>query len=163
VVKQVEGQSVRRTLSSMQTFPVKWLLPALWIAGFGWGTLCLWFDNPVPHAPPSLRWVFLLAWLVGTAYLGWISMRLKRVQADEEAIYVSNYLSEVRIPLEDIDRITEFVWIDPATITIHLLHSSAFGLRVIFIPKFRWTIFGARTVAAELRELHSRRNANLVR
>jgi hypothetical protein len=47
-----------RTLSSAQTFLTKFVFPAIWIPGFGLGTLGLWLgafgDDMVPF-----KWVFL--------------------------------------------------------------------------------------------------------
>jgi len=146
-----------RTISSAQTFFQKWLLPTVWIIGFGLATCGLWLDafRGQNNAPPPdwMKWQFLVIWLVASAFLVWWSGRIKRVQVDDEALYASNYWSEVHIPLAEVDRITESRWCNPPTVTIHLRPLSPYGDRIVFIPKTRWWPFGAHPIVAELQSL----------
>jgi hypothetical protein len=77
------------------------------------------------------------------------------VQVDDEALYVSNYRSEIRIPLTDVDHFTESHWSNPSTVTIHLRGLSSVGQRVVFIPKckFRWWPFGTHPIVSELQAM----------
>ena len=134
-----------RTISSAQTFIMKWVFPAVWIGGFGLATCALWLGgfygrNGLP--PELLKWDFLVAWLVGSGFIIWFCGRLKRVQIDGDTLYVSNYSSEVRIPLTEISHFTQSYLSRPPTITVHLRSMSPVGQRIVFIPKFRWVLFG---------------------
>jgi hypothetical protein len=151
---------MHRTLSSAQTVLMKWVFPALWIGGFGIGTCLLWFDalrggNGVPP-PEWMKWQFLAIWLVGTVFIVWFCGRLKRLQVDDETLYVSNYWSEVCIPFTEVDHFTESHWTRPPTVTIHLRNLSPYGERIVFIPKARWFPRGPHPVVSELQALCDR-------
>jgi hypothetical protein len=146
-----------RTLSSAQTFWMKFVFPTIWISMFGLATLALFLgalrgpDNSPP--PEDMKWGFLAAWVGGTAFIYWASARLKKVRIADSALYVSNYLKEVRIPLDAVADVTENRWINIHPVTIHLRTTTDFGDRITFMPKIR--IFGWRShpVVAELRGL----------
>jgi hypothetical protein len=141
---------------------MKWVFPALWIGGFGLGTCALWFGAfdgpPGKPVPESVKWLFLAAWVGGTFWVVWDCRRLKRVQVDDEALYVSDYLSETRIPLTDVSHFTESPWSRPPTVTIHLLRSTAVGQRVVFIPVFKGFLSGGDVIIVELQALRDRAN-----
>ena len=146
-----------RTLSSSQTFWMKFVFPTIWISGFGLGTLALFLevlrgaDNTLP--PPEMKWMFLVGWIAGTSFIFWACARLKRVRVEESAILVSNYLKEIRIPFDAIAAVTENRWLNIYLVTIHFRSATEFGDRIIFMPRTR--IFGLRShpVVAELREM----------
>lgn len=143
---------MKRTLSSLQTFPFKFIFPVLWIGLWGVGTLTM-FLAPQDRADVPPREVFLLIWFVGTAVILWSSVRLKRVSVDENFLYVSNYLKEVSIPLSDIYDVTENVWVNIHPVTIHLKSPSAFGGKITFMPQAKFTFFSSHPVVKELKEM----------
>jgi hypothetical protein len=146
-----------RTLSSAQTFFMKFVFPTIWISMFGLGTLALFFGafhGQGDTAPPAaMKWQFLAGWIAGSTFILWGCARLKKVRTDGTAIYVSNYLREVRIPFDAVRDVTENRWINIHPVTIHFRHSTPFGDRIVFMPRVR--LFGWRShpVVSELREL----------
>jgi hypothetical protein len=156
---------MRRTLSSsVQTFFMKWVFPTLWIGGFGLGTCDLWmrtFDDLHGVQPfETLKWGVLAGWLGGSSFIIWSYGRLKRVQVDDEALYVSNCWSKVRIPLAEVSHFTQSYMFRPSTVTIHLRSLSLVGQRIVFIPSFRWVLFGTYPTITELQALCDRAKAN---
>src|SRR6266511_4278206 len=152
-----------RTLSSAQTFVMKALFPPLWIGGFAAATLSLFLAPEFWHAAdggppdPELRWVFLFATIAGTVFIWWACIRLKRVRMDERALYISNYSTEIVVPLANVAEVTENRWLNihPVTITFH--SDTAFGPRVVFMPKTRWFGFwSSHPVVDEIRTAVSR-------
>jgi hypothetical protein len=143
---------------------MKWVFPTLWIGGFGLGTCAMWLsalqDRGGNPPPEFVKFAFLAAWLIGSSFIIWFCRRLKRVQVDEEALYVSNYWSEVRIPLAEVSHLTQSYMSRPPTITIHLRGMSSIGQRIVFIPKFRWVLFGTHPVITELQALCDRAKAH---
>jgi hypothetical protein len=91
-----------RNLSSAWTFWTKFVFPAVWISGFGTGTILLWLgrfhgrNNALP--PPQEKFLFLAMWILGSTFILWASAGLKRVRIDERQLYVSNYVKEIHIP-----------------------------------------------------------------
>jgi hypothetical protein len=146
-----------RTLSSAQTFLTKFVFPAIWISGFGLGTLAQFlggFHGPdTKPSPPDIKWVFLAAWIVGTVFIYWACARLKRVRIEDSAICVSNYLREIRIPFDAITDVTENCWVNIHPVTIHLHSTTEFGDRITFMPKVRFFGWRPHPVVAELRQL----------
>jgi hypothetical protein len=142
---------------------MKCVFPIFWIGFFGLATCGMWFaafrDRNGNPPPDFTKWIFFVGWLVGTAFILWLCGRLKRVQVDDEALYVSNYWSEARIPLTEVSHFTQSYMSRPPTVTIHLRSMSAVGQRIVFIPKFRWVLFGTHPIIIELQELCDRANA----
>jgi hypothetical protein len=132
---------------------MKVIFPALWIPLFGLGALTAFFGG-FKGADENFRWMFLFAWVAGSAFIYWSCVRLKEVSVDDDYLYVSNYIKEARIPLSEIYDVTENVWLNIHPVTIHLKSPSGFGDRVIFMPRVRFfSFFSSHPVVAELKAL----------
>jgi hypothetical protein len=74
----------RQTISSASTFWIKFVLPALWIPGFGFSAFILWFGlarGKYGELPPTaMKYLFAIIWVLGTTFISWTAIRLKRVQ-----------------------------------------------------------------------------------
>lgn len=147
---------MRRQLSSAQTFLTKFVFPTVWLAGFAAATVFLFkvrgFTDPDGFpGPPEMKWLFLGGTVFGGVFLYWFCMRLKRVEIDEQWLYVSNYLREVRVPLGDIEEVTENRWINIRPITVEFRRETDFGSDIIFMPKSPgWRFWRAHPVVGEL-------------
>jgi len=91
-------QSTRRPISSAWTPFYKFVFPAIWIGFLGFpvlseGPWILWFLSPLLILGAALYYIFVSP--------------LKAVRIDDKALYVSNYRKEIRIPLSDVDKVTE--------------------------------------------------------
>jgi hypothetical protein len=142
-----------RPLSSTQTLIAKWLFPALWISGFGIGTVLMWLHCAITviNAP---RLQFLIVWLFGTMLLILGPSRLKRVHVDATNIYVSNYFREAAVPLANICGVTQNRLLNWHPIRVHFREPTAFGTSIVFMPRFRWSsLWGSDPVVAELMKL----------
>ena len=147
-----------RTLSSALTFWTKFIFPALWILGFGTGTVLLWFGKLVDgnHAspPPQMKFLFLGVWVLGTTFILWASAGLKRVRMDERQLYVSNYFREIHIPFAEITDVRQNRWLNSRPITIHFRDATEFGGKATFMPKWRIQLFWRTDpVVSELKQL----------
>lgn len=152
---------MRRTISSALTFFMKFVFPSVWIGGFGLATCALWFDafhnRNGPPEPEFVKWAFLAVWLGGSGFILRFCSRIKRVQMDNEALYVSNYCSESRIPFTEVSHFTEIHWPSGTpTVTIHLRALSPYGEHVVFVSKFRWNPLGTHPIVSELQTLCDR-------
>lgn len=136
---------------------MKFVFPTIWVSMFGLGTLGLFFDSlrgPNNSSPPeAMKWGFLGGWIAGTIFIYWGCVRLKRVRINDSAIYVSNYLKEIRIPFDAVASVTEIRWINIHPVTIHLRSATEFGDRITFMPKIRIFNWRSHPVVEELREL----------
>jgi hypothetical protein len=119
-------------------FSYEVLFPTIWISGFGFGTLSLWLglmhgkNGTLP--PDTMKLQFLILWILGTVFLLLGCAGLKRVRIDSTNLYVSNYLTEITVPLKMILDVTEISWINIRPVTIHFRSTTAFGQQIKFMP-----------------------------
>lgn len=96
-----------RQLSSSWTLILKVFVPTLWLAFFGSFLLTLLFSGRADLGSFSTSYfkMGLLAFIIIFLVIFWKTLfRLKRVDADKEYIYVTNYFKNVRYPHADIER-----------------------------------------------------------
>lgn len=146
-----------KPLSSAQTFIMKFVFPAIWISGFGAGTLALWIGamhgRSGSQPPAEMKWLFLCGWLAGSAFILWFCARLKRVRLDGAILHISNYRREIAVPLTSVDRVTENRWINIHPVTIHFRRTTEFGDAITFMPTARpFGFWSAHPVVAELEQ-----------
>jgi hypothetical protein len=149
-----------RTLSSAWTFWAKFLFPAVWISGFGLGTILLWSGDLVDRnnatPPPQLKFVFLGVWILATTFILWTSAGLKRVRMDERRLYVSNFVREIEVPFSAIMDVKQNRWINSRPITIYFRDTTEFGDKATFMPKRRiqfWQFWRIDSIVNELKQL----------
>jgi len=147
---------MRRTLSSLQTTPIKIFLPIIWIILSFIASRLLFFTQ---STDASERRIFLFVCAVLTASV-WDALRLKVISIDDRNIYILNYTKEISIPLSEILNVTQNRWQRGEHVTIHLQSQSEFGCKIRFLPKVRFFAFGQHPVVRELKALA--RNAQAV-
>lgn len=136
-------------LSSLQTFFGKFIFPPIWIGAFGFGAM-----KSRLGADPKVWPLMFVAWIVGSAFIYWTCVRLKRVSIDDQFLYVSNYLQEIAIPFSFIGDVTQNPWMNNQAVTIHLKFQTEFGDRIVFLPSFRFLAFvGPHPVVDKLKRL----------
>jgi len=134
-------------LSSLQTFFGKFIAPPIWIGVFGFVVMKSRLDAKV--------WPLMFAaWIVGSGFIYWSCVRLKRVSIDDQFLYVSNYLQEIAVPFSFIGDVTQTPWMNNQTVTIHFKLTTEFGDNIVFLPSFRFSPFiGPHPVVARLKQL----------
>jgi hypothetical protein len=125
-----------RQLSSNWTMAFSIFFPTLWIAFFGtfWMAIILTDKSAVgTWSIDSLR-VGLGIFIATFILIFWKTLfRLKRVDADNESVYVTNFFKAVKYPHADIERIE----VDKGLIftfgTVVLRGKGRFGKRILFL------------------------------
>ena len=152
---------MRRTISSSLTFLYKVIFPVLWIGGFAVATIAMFAGvlrvDPGKDFAGDPKWILLLAAVAGGVSIYWFCLRLKRVEIDSEALYISNFLGEISVPLRDVSEVRENRWVNirPVTITFH--HDTEFGRSIVFMPTMKLLLpFTSHPVVAELRSAVAR-------
>jgi hypothetical protein len=74
---------------------------------------------------------------------------LKRLYADKENLYISNYLKEIVVSISKIQSIEE----DHDVTRIYFSEATAFGTAVKFVPKNKFPPWRRSVVVSELRKL----------
>lgn len=125
-----------RQLSSSWTLALRIFLPTFWIAFFGTFFLTTLFTDKNQIGQISmngLRWG-LLAFITLFLFVFWKTvLRLKRIDADKEFIYVTNYFKNIRYPHADIEKIELSKGIVFNYGTLVLKGKGRFGDRILFI------------------------------
>jgi hypothetical protein len=134
-----------RSLSSAWTPFYKFLLPVVLVCTFAAGLRTALEARGVysgtPSASPPLDLILLgVVIIAGLAATIVFCAPLKRVRVsdDDEALLVSNYMSEWTVPLGLISEITQNRWLKLRPITVHLRIDPGCGTRVMFMPPLRW-------------------------
>lgn len=133
------------------------MLPTLLIGGVSYVIVMQWLGKFRNRDGTALSYGELsLAIACSAAALAWPvwwAKRLKRVEVDDRALYVSNYITEVRIPLSEVTVVRESGSRRHFTLSIDLRNPSAFGKRIVFRPQFRLYWSGIHPVVRELQAL----------
>jgi hypothetical protein len=142
---------VRETISSRGTFFIKFIFPAMWIIGVGWGAASE-FAGRGDGAPAS-RWGVLALWVAGSAFFLWFCVPLKRVRLDGNVLRVSNFRREIAAPRSQIASVAQNRWLTLRPITIRFRDDMPFGRRITFIPpaRFRRLAWQEDPIVRELR------------
>lgn len=134
---------------------MKFVIPPLWTLMFGAAALGLWSTRTgAAGVPVASKVMVLLVWILGSLLIWRTCVPLKRVQLDGTTLLVSDYRSTIRVPVGDIEEITENRWISMHPVTLHFRRATEFGNDVVFMPKVRvFAFLGSHPVVAELRAL----------
>jgi len=151
---------MQRDLSSSLTVWWKFIFPAIWISGFGAGTVGLWlgaFHGRNNEPPPDwMRWQFLAMWLAASTYLIWFARRLHRVSLHDDVLTVSNFFREISVPVTAASRVTQSYMSNPPTISIHFDQPTALGRRIVFIPVGRAGFLSEHPTTTEIKGILAR-------
>jgi hypothetical protein len=155
---------MRRGLSSQTTILWSYVLPTLLIVGLFFALLMCWLGKITGKdgEPLSLEvlCVFTLMWALVIVGLVRALGFLKRVEVDDDALYVSNYTTEVRIPLSEVTVVRESGGGKSLTrVSIGFANPSAFGESIEFLPRLGRCWAGMGPAIRELQALCSQASA----
>lgn len=128
-------------LSSNWTLFHKFFIPTFWIVFLGACVTTTWIMEVtiIPGLPPSIfRILLTIIYVAGLLVMYLFTIRLKRVEIDQEYIYVTNYFKHYRYPHIDIDHIAESKIPLFATSTIHLKSAGTLGKEIKYLAVKGW-------------------------
>ncbi len=116
---------------------LKLFIPIFWIVFFGAFVVAAYTANSI-EAPQIANSTFRLQStifvLVGIVFFALTFFRLKRVDADDKYIYISNYFKTYRYPIDTIEKIVVYNHLVLKAAHLRFKGKSSFGKKVIFIP-----------------------------
>jgi hypothetical protein len=145
-----------RDLSSKWTWFYKFAFPTLWVGGFAFSTLIMFLapDSWKEGDSRELRWVFLGVTVVGTLLFYWSCMRLKGVRLRGDVLLISNFETEIEVPLRDVEQISGSLLVNPELMWLRFRRPTEFGTKVVFMPPFRFFHgFSRHPLVEELQEM----------
>ena len=130
-------------VSSSSTLFLKIFLPTVWIVFFGAFTLFIIFGagRNFPDIP-GIRIGAVLFYAAGLLLLYFTLLRLKRVEMDDDHVYVTNYFKTYRYTFQSVTRIQEIDMLLLTLVILTLAEKGAFGRKIAFVRRKKvWNEF----------------------
>lgn len=132
-------------LSSRWTFFYKFILPVLTAAGMCYGAWRAFTHPDELHLPPGFSpeggWMFFAGVAVAVAVVIWWTVwPLKRLELADDELLVSNYLTEIRVPLSAIESISRPSATNPKRYTVTFAEPTEFGRTFTFMTPMVWSM-----------------------
>ncbi len=116
---------------------LKLFIPIFWIVFFGAFVVASYITNPI-EAPQIANDTFQLQStifvIIGIVFFAFTFFRLKRVDSDDNSIYISNYFKTYKYPTDTIENITIYNHLVLKAAHLKFKGKSSFGTKIIFIP-----------------------------
>lgn len=155
----VRDTTVATILSSRWTPFYKFVIPLLVIGGVGTSAVMA-YRHPEPQKmPPGLHpdqvWILMaVAAAIALVVMWWTLGRLMRVELDDDELIISNYRTEIRVPLSNVAKIGGPSRSNPPRYTLTFEEPTDLGRTIAFIPPIGWTL-GRRKERDEVVELRA--------
>lgn len=125
-----------RQISSNVTLILKFFIPTFWVVFFGAFTIAvLASQNPYFEQIPAF--IFKVGvcgfYLLGIWLIWYFLWSLKRVEADDSYLVVTDYFKTYKYKWEDVSRIQHFNFQLLQSIRVHLKAPGSFGKSISFI------------------------------
>lgn len=127
-------------VSTSLTLFLKIFIPVFWTVFFFAFTLAVWnldvdFFGNIPIQTFRIGMAVFL--LLGVLFFYWSVLRLKRVEMDEDFIFVTNYFKNYKYPWHNIAEIKERDFLLFRTIHLILKEPGSFGKKITFVASRR--------------------------
>lgn len=124
-------------LSSNFTIVLKIFLPLFWIVFFGLFVVASFVTNPI-EAPQIANDKFRLQSFIfvfsGIVFFTFTFFRLKRVDGDEQGVYISNYFKTYKYTFDSIEKIVIYNHLILKAAHLTFRNKGSFGKKIIFLP-----------------------------
>lgn len=123
-------------ISSNLTLFYKFFIPIFWIVLFGAITASIWSLHVRMQGMSAMNVRLLVTtfYIGGIGILYWLVLRLKRVEIDDDYIYISNYFKNYRYPHRDVERIVRKKRPIFSTAKVYLKGKGTLGNSIPFVP-----------------------------
>lgn len=126
----------RQRISSSITLLLRLFFPVFWLVFFGAFTVAVVFfsqeDMPM-FQTTGFRLGMVLFYAIGALFLFFTVLKLKRVEVDQDFVYVTNYFKNFRYPYHQIKKISVVNLFFFQLTTLHLKEKGSFGKRIYFL------------------------------
>ncbi len=120
-------------VSTSATLLLKFFIPTFWIVFFGFVTLSFFFVefDFKGRIPASYMQIAFASIYILVLFMMWRTiMSIKRIEMDEEYIYVTNYFKTFRYPYDSIESVKEQDYLLLKTLSFNLKEDGTFGKKV---------------------------------
>lgn len=132
-------------VSSNLTLVLKIFFPIFWLVFFGLLAVSAWVVSP-ENGGALARWDIRLTvtaiFTTGAALLYFTLWKLRRVEMDNDNVFVTDYFKTVRYPWSNVARMVRQQFFFFPIIHIYLHTPGSFGKRIVFLAsRSRWKLF----------------------
>ncbi|MGB0863915.1 MAG: hypothetical protein ACPG19_15270 [Saprospiraceae bacterium] len=136
--ERVAEDSNHKTInvSSSSTVFLKYFLPTIWIVFFGTLMIVFLFADQFRAgtlSPMTFKVIYTTSFFLIVATMYFTIFKLKRVEFDEQFVYITNYIKIFRYPYENVEKITHAkygIWL---VMRVHLIKGGFFGKKSTFL------------------------------
>ncbi len=128
------------SVSSGWTLFLKLVFPIVWTTFFGTFVGVILFSEDGAYliaggmiTPMLAKAIALTFLLVGFALFYWLFMRLKRVDVDNDFLYVTNYFKARRYPYHNIEKMVENQYLMFRPVRVYFKEAGTFGKKITFL------------------------------
>ncbi len=144
---------MKKRLSTSMTFFWKYIFSTIWLGGFGIVTIGAISTLGINGLP------FLIALIFGFGLIYYVCIRAKKVDIDDNFLYVSNFRKNIQVPLENVKNVSDNVLLSPRPIFIEFHNTTEFGKKIMFIGYTEMFLFFSDHPA--VKEIENRINKTL--
>ncbi len=119
---------MKKEISSKNTFTAKFIIPLILSLTIIFMSLYIYIKTK-----EFTLITFILIFSFIFLYLYFV--KLKKVEIDEQNLYISNYLKTIKIEKEKIKKISVFKFLNPKIVIITFNCRTEFGKRIAFLPQ----------------------------
>lgn len=126
-----------KRVSTNLTLFYKFFIPIFWIVFFGSTTLAvllLEYETVGDIPASTFKIGTVLFFITGAVFLYWAFLKLKRVEMDEQFIYITNYFKAARYPYHQVEKIVVSAFPIFHPVSIHFKVKGVFGKKITFVP-----------------------------
>ena len=135
-------------VSSILTLALRIFLPTFFVVFYGLLMVVSLFSNEdyVASIPMSYFRIFSITMFFATLIIIYLTVfKLRRVELDENSVFVSDYFKQAKYPLHNVELIEENNYLLFKTVSMQLAQSGIFGKRITFMPSGRrWPKYKTR-------------------
>lgn len=123
-------------LSSSLTLGLALFVPVFWFVFFGSMTVFILAtaDEDIPVSNPGVfKTVLLICFLIFALLIYKTLMKLKRVEIEDQQLFVTNYFKTITFPIQHVIKIKEQKILGMTLVTMTIGYKTYFGKKIRFI------------------------------
>jgi hypothetical protein len=136
----------------LTTFLNKLVFPIIWVAAILGVLAAVLVKTGHISVASDFRFI-VLAFVIGTGFMLWFSLRVQRVGYAGRELVISNYWREAHIPFDEVGAVEPVSWYRGRLVRIELRSEGPFGQVVYYLPKWGFVRCFWASPEKELREL----------
>lgn len=126
-------QEIQR-ISSNWTLFLKIFLPTFWFVFYGAVVIAIFvMPSNQMNLSMAMKYGILVFYVSGSIVIYFSLLELKRVEYDQDFLYVTNYFKTVRVPWHNVDKMNERNFLLAKVGVFRFKNAITFGKQIVFV------------------------------